>query len=90
MKKTCIGIRLIAAMACLSIPTAALAQECSRQGGTMEYCKCLYDEALQRIMDSQGTSRTSIRQRIEALAKSMKKCLIDGGTDEVTTEMQKV
>jgi hypothetical protein len=90
MTKTLLGARFLAAVACLSIPTAALAQECSRQAGTVEYCECIYGQALQRIMDSQGTSQTSIAQRIKALAKSLKKCLIDGGTDEVTTEIQKI
>lgn len=82
-------VRLVTFVTLLAFAGAANAQVCSKSRGTMEYCKCTYEEALDRIMDSQGTSRSSMKQRIEALAKALKKCL-DGGTDEVITEMQSI
>ncbi len=89
LKNLLITGRILASIACISIPTAALAQECSSNVGTLKYCECLYDEALDRIMNSQGTSRASMKQRLEALSSALKKCF-DGGTNEAATEMQKI
>ena len=89
MKKSLIIIRCIAGVACLSVPTVALAQECDRSAGTLPYCKCLYNEALERIMEKQGTSSSSMMQRLEALKKALERC-IGGATSDLETEVQKI
>jgi len=89
MKRTVIGARLLAAAACLSVPTVALAQECVRGDSSITYCKCLYDEALDRIMSRQGSSRASMKQRLEALKSALEKCF-KGSSEELETEIQKI
>ena len=89
MKNTLNGVRFVVAAACLSMPTAALAQFCSRDLKAAEYCECIYAETLERIKETQGISQVSMMQKLEALAKALKKCW-NGGANEAAEEMQKI
>jgi hypothetical protein len=89
MTRSTIVRRLLIGLACLSIPAVAVAQECTRSSGIMPYCKCIYEEALDRIRDQTGSSNVSAWKRVKAAAGALKKCMT-GATDEATDEMNKV
>lgn len=89
MKKSRILARITVGVACLSLPTAALAHDCVKGDSSLDYCKCLYEEALERIKEKQGTSRTSMLQRLEALKSAMERCF-KGSSQELETEIQKI
>lgn len=89
MGRTPSALRLLIGAALISVPVAAGAEECTRSSGTLSFCKCLYEDALDRIRETQGSDDVSIRKRVEALAKAMKKCMTNG-TDEVADEMNRI
>jgi hypothetical protein len=89
MVRISISMRLLLASCCLALPAAAGAEECSRGDGALSYCKCLYEDALDRIRDQQGSDSVSIRKRVQAAASALKKCM-SGGMDEASDEMNKV
>jgi hypothetical protein len=89
MNRSHLFSRLLIGAVCISIPAAALAEECTRSSGAISYCKCIYEDALDRIREQQGSDYVGIRKRIQAAASALKKCM-NGGVDEASDEMNKV
>ena len=89
MRHRSISGRLLVGFGCLSLATAALAEECSRSDGVLKYCPCLYSEALDKIKESQGTTATKMKQRLEAAQKALERCFKKSDS-ELEEEISKV
>ena len=81
--------RLLVGIGCLLLPAAALAEECSRSDGVLKYCPCLYSEALDKIKDAQGNSKTNIKQKLDAAQKALERCFKKSDA-ELEEEMGKI
>lgn len=66
----------------VTTPVFAQSEDC-QQDTAVGYCWCIYETTLKDLMETQGNDQASIKQRLSATEKALKKCLNRGSGDAI-------